>query len=362
MFTRASLLPFPLLLLTLVTANGVEIRTIAGNGKAADVGDGGPATAAGVGQPFGLTIGPDGALYVCEVENHRIRRIDRKTGIISTVAGSGRKGYAGDGGPALEALCNEPYEIRFDRAGNLYSVERLNHVVRRIDARTGVITTIAGTGQSGYGGDGGPATQARFAQPHSIALDDAGNLYIADIGNHRVRQVNLATGIVTTLIGTGERLPTKDGATFATATVNGPRALDFEASSGSLVLALREGNAVYRLDLRQKIVRHLAGTGKTGYSGESGPAATALLSGPKGVAFAPNGDIYVADTESHTIRVIRRSGIIETVAGNGRRGDGPDGAPRDCQLNRPHGVFVDAGSNVYIGDSSNHRVRMLPAK
>ncbi|MEY4939688.1 MAG: Serine/threonine-protein kinase PknD [Verrucomicrobiota bacterium] len=358
---RVALLSFSLLVLP-VLAGGAEIRTIAGNGKAADAGDGGPATAAGVGQPFGLTIGPDGALYVCEVEHHRIRRIDLKSGIISTVVGAGRKGYAGDGGPALLALCNEPYEIRFDRAGNLYSVERLNHVVRRIDARTGIITTIAGTGQSGYGGDGGPATQARFTQPHSIALDDAGKLYIADIANHRVRQVNLATGIVTTLLGNGERLPTKDGSTFAAATVNGPRALDFESSSQSLILALREGNAVYRLDLRKKLVRHLAGTGKSGYSAESVPAATALLSGPKGVAVAPNGDIYIADTESHTIRVIRRSGLIETVAGNGRRGEGPDGPPRDCQLNRPHGVFVDSAGNVYVGDSSNHRVRLLPAQ
>jgi sugar lactone lactonase YvrE len=354
-------LVLPLLLCSLST-NGAEMRTVGGNGKAADVGDGGPATAAGIGQPFGLTIGPDGALYVCEVEHHRIRRIDRKTGAVSTLVGSGRKGYAGDGGPAVLAACNEPYEIRFDRAGNLYSVERLNHVVRRIDARTGIITTIAGTGQPGYGGDGGPATQARFTQPHSIALDDAGNLYIADIANHRVRQVNLATGIVTTLVGNGERQPTKDGAAFAAVTVNGPRALDFEASSGSLILALREGNAVYRLNLRAKTVHHLAGTGKTGYSDESGPAATALLSGPKGVAVAPNGDIYVADTESHTIRVIRRSGMIETVAGNGQRGDGPDGPPRACQLNRPHGVFVDTAGNLYVGDSSNHRVRLLPAQ
>jgi DNA-binding beta-propeller fold protein YncE len=359
----------PVLRVTLVSVclvaavDAADVVTIGGNGKPEYSGDGGAATAAGIGQPFGLVTGPDGALYVCEVQNHTVRRIDLKSSVVTTVVGSGKKGNGGDGGQATQALCNEPYEVRFDAAGHLYEVEMQNHVVRRVDAKSGKITTVAGNGKPGFGGDGGPATQAQLRQPHSIALDDAGHLYIADIGNHRVRRVDLATGVITTFGGTGEKKPTPDGAGLAGTPLNGPRALDFEKSSNSLILALREGNAVYRIDLTKSTLHHLAGTGKSGYAGDGGPARSALLSGPKGVALAPNGDIFLADTESHTVRVIRRkSGIIETIVGDGKKGDGPDGDPHKCRMDRPHGVFVDAAGNLFIGDSNNHRVRTLPAK
>ncbi len=171
------------------------VTTVAGTGQAADNGHSGFARQVNVGQPFGVEIGPDGALYVTEVANHRIRRLDLQSGKISTVAGTGKQGYSGDGGPATAATMNEPYEIRFDQAGNLYVVERLNHTVRLIDAKTGVIRTIAGTGQAGFSGDGGPAVKAQMNQPHSIALDESrGHLYIADIQNHRIRRVDLPTG------------------------------------------------------------------------------------------------------------------------------------------------------------------------
>ncbi len=334
-----------------------EVVTLAGNGTNSRTGDGGPAKDATCGEPFGLVIGPDGALYVCETQAHVIRRIDLRTGIISTVAGSGKKGYSGDNGPALDAELNEPYEIRFDQDGNMFFVEMRNHVVRRVDAQSGIITTIAGTGEGGFSGDGGPATRAKLAQPHSIVLDNDGGLYICDIGNHRIRKVDLKTGQIATFAGTGEKQPTPDGASLDGTPLNGPRALDFDGKS-SLYLALREGNAVYRIDLESKTLHHLAGTGKSGYVA-SGPAKTSPLSGPKGIALGPEGDIYLADTESHTIRVIRRkTGQIETLVGNGMRGDGPDGDPLGCKMNRPHGVFVDKAGNVYIGDSSNNRVRL----
>ncbi len=340
-----------------------EVVTIAGTGKAEYAGDGGPATAAGVGGPFGLVIGPDGALYICETTNHVIRRWDPQTHRLSTVAGSGKKGYAGDGGPATSAKLNEPYEIRFDKAGNLFFVEMQNHLVRRVDAETGVISTVAGTGEQGFSGDGGPATQASLNHPHSIALDDSGNLYICDIGNHRVRRVNLKSGGIETFAGTGQRKPTPDGARLKGTPLNGPRALDYDPQSNQLVLALREGNAVYRIDLKSETLHHIAGTGKQGYAGDGGPAKQAVLSGPKGVALGPGGDLFLADTESHTIRVIRhKSGLIETVVGDGKKGDGPDGDPRRCRLNRPHGIFVDSGGTVYIGDSSNNKVRRFPAR
>ena len=339
-----------------------EVVTIAGTGQDGYMGDGGLAAKARVGGPFGVTIGPDGALYVCEITSHVVRRIDLQSGTISTVAGCGRKGYAGDGGPATEALLNEPYEVRFDREGNMYFVEMRNHVVRRVDARTGTISTIAGTGHEGFSGDAGPAVHARLKAPHSIALDDARNLYICDIGNHRIRRVDLQRGTISTFSGTGERKPTPDGAAVSGAALNGPRTLDFDPHTRNLLLALREGNAVYRIDLATSTLHHLAGTGKQGYAGDGGDAKQALLAGPKGIAVGPGGDVYLADTESHTIRVIRReTGIIETLVGDGHAGDGPDGEAGRCRLDRPHGVYVDSQGNVYIGDSSNHRVRRLAA-
>ncbi len=336
-----------------------EVLTLAGTGVKGSDGDGGPATQAAVGEPYGVEIGPDGALYVCEIASHVIRRIDLDSGVISTVVGSGQKGYSGDGQDARQAQLNEPYEVRFDRQGNMFFVEMKNAVVRRVDAQSGIITTIAGTGEEGFSGDGGPATQAKLKQPHSIALDSDDNLYICDIGNHRIRRVDVGSGIISTFAGTGSREATPDGATIAGTPLNGPRALDFDGKQ-SFILALREGNSLYRMDLKSGTLHHLAGTGKKGYAGDGQDAKQALLSGPKGVAIAPNGDVYFADTESHTVRVVRAgSGIVETAVGDGNRGDGPDGDPLKCRLARPHGVCADQAGNVFIGDSETYRVRVL---
>jgi len=333
-------------------------KTIAGNGKSAHAGDGGPATEASVGGPFGVVVGPDEGIYVCEIATHVIRRIDPKTGIATTVVGTGELGNSGDGGLATEAKTNEPYEIRFDVAGNLYFVDMKAAVVRRVDAKTKIITTVAGSGAAGFAGDGGPATKAKLNQPHSIVLD-ASNLYICDIANHRVRAVDLKTGTIGTYAGTGEKKVTTDGAKLAGTPLNGPRALDFDAES-NLILALREGNAVYRIDRQAGTLHHLAGTGKQGYAGDGRPAGKATLAGPKGVAVGPSGDLYLADTESHTIRVIRaKTGVIETVVGDGKKGDGPDGPALHCRLARPHGVFVDKAGGIYIGDSDNNKVRYV---
>jgi streptogramin lyase len=337
--------------------DGAEIVTIAGTGRESFSGDGGPAKQAAIGQPFGLTIGPDSALYVCSVANHVVRRIDLRSGLISTVAGTGEKGYSGDGGPATKARLNEPYEVRFDADGNMFFVEMQNFIVRRVDARTKTISTVAGTGQRGYSGDGGPAVQAQLSIPHSIALDHAHHLYICDIGNHRIREVDLLRGTMTTFCGTGKRAATPDGAPLAGTPLDGPRTLAFDGHN-SLYLALREGNACYRIDLREGRIHHLAGTGKKGYSGDGQEARAARLNGPKGIAIGPRGEIYLADTENHAIRVIR-DGRIETVIGDGQPGDGPDGDPHRCRLARPHGVFVDSQGTIYVGDSANHRIRML---
>src|SRR5215212_7264620 len=192
------------------------VRTVVGDGAAG-------CSDSQVNDPFGLVIGPDGALYFCEVGNQRIRRLDLQSRTITTVAGSGERGYSGDGGPATDAAMNMPHELCFDPSGNIYVVERDCHAVRKIDRATGLISTVAGTGEAGFGGDGGPATQAQLRQPHSIAFDGNGDLLICDIGNHRVRRLALSTGLIDTYAGTGEREATPDGAPLAGTPLNGPR-------------------------------------------------------------------------------------------------------------------------------------------
>lgn len=314
-----------------------------------------------INNPYGLVIGPGKALYFCEIGNHRISRFDLKTHRRTTVAGTGEKGFAGEGGPATKALVNEPYELRFDRSGNLYFVDMPNAVVQRIDHKTGILTRVAGTGELGFSGDGGPAQKAQLKQPHSIAFTpDRRYLLICDIANNRIRRVELASGLIDTYAGTGERKPATDGAPLAGAPLNGPRAIDFDAQ-GNLYIALREGNAIYRVDAKDQTLHLVAGTGEKGYSGDGGPAKLAKLNGPKGVSVGKDGALYIADTESHTIRRLDpKTGLITTVAGTGTRGDGPgQGDPLKCGLARPHGVYASRDGGIYIGDSETNHIRVV---
>jgi streptogramin lyase len=335
-----------------------RIERFAGTGTAGYSGDGGLAIQAELDNPYGIVRGPEGALYICDMNNHVIRKISRE-GVISTVAGTGKRGYSGDGGAARQAELNEPYEVRFDRHQNLLFVERMNHVLRQVDATNQTITTLAGTGSKGFSGDGGPASRAQFNEPHSLQLDSSGNIYICDIGNHRIRKVDVRTGNISTFAGTGQPGPTPDGASIEGTPLNGPRAIDFDRE-GNLWLALREGNAIYRLDRKTRTIHHIAGTGKQGFTANSGPALQAALSGPKGLSLGPDQDIYLADTESHTIqRIDVARKVIELIAGNGQRGSGPDGDPLTCRLSRPHGIFVDSDGSIFVGDSEAHVVRVI---
>ncbi len=279
--------------------------------------------------------------------------------MITTVVGTGEAGYDGDGGPAIEAKLNKPHEIRFDANEDyLYIADMGNHVIRRVDLSTYKIHTFAGTGKSGFSGDGGPAAQATLSQPHSIQFGPENNLYIADIGNNRLRVVNTDTEIISTLAGTGDKGSTPDGSNFADVPLNGPRSLDFD-KNGALWLVLRNGNQVFRLDLKSGRIYHVAGTGERGVAENGVDARNVALSGPKGIAVSPDSDVYIVDTESHSIRKINTlTGTIELVVGTGEAFDGKDGDPLQCGLARPHGIFIDDNGLVYIGDSENHKIRV----
>lgn len=332
--------------------------TLAGTGRAGYTPDITDARSTPVTNPFGVVIGPDGALYFCEYDTGLVRRMDLRQRTITTIAGTGEKGYSGDGGPATRATLSAPHELRFDREGHLFVVERDSHVIRRIDMRTGTISTVAGNGSAGFSGDGGPAVQAQLRQPHSLAFDADGQLLVCDIGNARVRRIDLARGTITTFAGTGERGPTPDEAPIDGTPLNGPRSMDV-APDGTVYLVLREGNAVFRLDPRSRRLSRLAGTGATGFTGDGGPARAATLNGPKGIAWAPDRSLMIVDTENHAIRRMDlTSGTIETVLGTGQRGEGPDGDARQCRLARPHGVCL-AGRMLIVSDSENHRIRAL---
>lgn len=325
-----------------VLASEPLIESVAGTGAPENNGDSGPAETINIGDPFGVEMGPDGALYVTEVRNHRIRRLDLATRKLTTVAGCGRRGYSGDGGLASDAELNEPYEVRFDSDGNMYFVEMKNHIIRRVDGKTKVISTVAGNGRQGFGGDGGPAIEAQFNQPHSIALDNQGALYVADIGNHRIRRIDLKSGLVESIAGNAQRVLPQDGQAARGNPILGPRALFVHGDT--LWIALREGHSIWRMDLADGILRHVAGSGKAGFSGDGGPASKAQFNGPKGIAVAPNGNVYVVDSENNVIRRIDlKSGLITSVA-------------LSEQLKQPHGICVSLKDTVFIGDTLNHRV------
>jgi streptogramin lyase len=348
----------PVVLAALIPCRAATVSTLIGTGMPGY-------SPTQVNNPYGMTIGPDGALYWCDLDNQRVRRMDLATRRVTDVAGNGQKGYKGDGGPATEASLSAPHELVFDSKGDLYFAERDNNVIRKVDMKTGIISTAAGTGMAGYSGDGGPAVKALLRQPHSVIRDRDGNLLICDLANHRIRKLHLDTGIVETYAGTGEGKPTPEGSALAGTPVNGPRTMVL-TPDGDLYLALREGNAILRLDAKTKTWRHVAGTGESGYSGDGGPALNAKfggtmarLAGPKGMTLGPNNSLIVADTESQAIRKIDlATGIITTILGTGVLGDGPEPDPLQCKLNRPHSVLF-AGGVLYVGDSEAHRILIL---
>ncbi len=336
------------------------ITTAVGTGEPGFAGDGGPAERALLKGPFDVGFDREGNLYFSDTFNHRIRRVDARTGIITTCAGSGEAGYAGDGGPATRARLNEPYGIAIDKAANVYIADRHNHCVRRVDGASGVITTFAGNGSAGFNGDGGPASRAGMVEPNGLALDPAdGRLFIADVADHRVRVVDLASGTISTFAGTGAAEHSGDGGPATAAGIHGARAVKV-AADGTVYILERQGSTLRAVDPRTGMITTIAGTGARGYSGDGGSARDAIFDAPKEFALDPGGDILIVDTENHAIRrIYAASGMVETIAG-GRKGSGGDGGPAQAAgLGRPHGAVVGPDGAIYIGDTENHRIRKL---
>ncbi len=334
------------------------ITTVAGTGAAGYAGDGGPAAQALLNNPFDLAFDVMGDLFFSDTFNHCIRRVDGRTHAIATIAGAGERGFAGDGGEAIYAMLNEPYGVVVDQAGTIYVADRLNRRVRRIEP-PGIITTLAGDGSGKFSGDGGPAAQAGLVEPNGLALDATGeNLFIADVADHRVRVVELATGIITTFAGTGEARHDGDGGPAKRAGIFGARAVAL-APDGALYILERQGSSLRRV--RNGIIETAAGTGARGYAGDGGDARQAVFNAPKELAVDADGNVFIVDTENHAIRCIdAQSWVVTTIAGTGVAGPGGDHGPaRDAGLARPHGATIGPDGAVYIGDSENHRIRRL---
>jgi streptogramin lyase len=344
------------------TANAAWVtQTLVGDGNPGFTGNFGPAKDSQIDNPFGVLRGPDGALWFTEYGGQRVRRL-LKDGSLATVVGDGKRGLLGNGGTALNASLNMPHEIRFDPFGDLYIADMGNHVIRKVEMKTGKIDTLAGTGLPKFGGDGGPAKLAYLKQPHSIQFGRDACMYVCDTGNNLIRRISMGSGIITTFAGTGAQGPTPDGAPIQGTPLSGPRALDVDRE-GNLWLVTREGNQVLKLDMLNERIQVIAGTGEKGYSGDGGPARQATFRGPKGISLDKDGNVWIADTENNAVRRINMAtGTIETIAGTGERGDGPDGDASTCKLSRVHGVFADADGAVYIGDSENHKIRVLKNK
>jgi DNA-binding beta-propeller fold protein YncE len=337
------------------------ITTAVGTGERGYSGDGGPAERALLNGPFDVGFDAEGNLYFSDTFNHCIRRVTARTGVITTCAGYGEAGYSGDGGPAVRARFNEPYGIAIDNAGNIYIADRHNHCVRRVDGVTGIVTTFAGNGSSGFSGDAGAASRAGMVEPNGLALDPAQNrLFIADVADHRVRAVDLASGTIRTFAGTGEPQHSGDGGPAGIAGIHGARAVKV-AADGTVYILERQGSTLRAVDPHTGIITTVAGTGARAYSGDNGPAIAAAFNAPKELAIDRDGNLLIVDTENHAIRQVDiRTETVVALAGSGRQGGDGDGGPAAAAaLDRPHGAAVAADGSIYIGDTNNHRIRKL---
>ena len=338
------------------------ISTVAGNGQWIFHGDGGLATQSTLFLPMGVATNAAGDLYISDSNNQRIRLVNATTGIISTVAGNGVAGFAGDGGPATSAQLNSPADVKLDGAGNLYIVDSGNHAVRMVNAVTGLIWTIAGIGgASGYSGDGGPATLAHLAYPSAVAFDGDHSLYISDTGNNVLRKVDLSTGTISTVAGTGVAGFSGDGGPATSGQLNYPWGITL-GGDGSLYIADLSNNRIRKVS-RAGLISTVVGTGVRGYAGDSGLATQAQLNVPASVVMDVAGNLYVADSGNQLVRkVSATSGIIESIAGINVSGMAVDGvAANTSPLDGPYALFLDGPGNLYVADMFHQLIRIVPS-
>ena len=334
--------------------NGV-ITTVAGKAIAGYAGDGGAATNAELLRPAAVAVDSTGSLFIADTESSRIRRVGAN-GIITTVAGNGTIGYRGDGGAATNAGLEFPQGVAVDASGSLFIADTSDNRVRKVGAN-GIISTVAGNGTNGYSGDGGAATNAELATPLGLAVDASGNLFIADYGNARIRRVG-TNGIISTVAGNGIRASSGDGHAATNAALYDPQGVAVDAS-GNLFIADPNSDRVRKVDTNG-IIAAVAGNGSYGDGGDGGPATSARLSFPNGVAVDASGNLFIADPVNALIRQVGSNGIITTAVGNGRTGYSGDGGPSThAELNGPEAVAVDASGNLFIADAGNARIRKV---
>ena len=390
------------------------IETLAGSGEPDYSGDGGPSVLATLNEPKGTAFDAQGNVLIADSENHVIRRVDRGTGVISTVAGvansarepavvrqdsaaqpsidddpfadtaqaatqkyrqqadlSGtvrylingetvKKRFSGDGGPAIEACLNFPTAVTVDRQGHLYIADTMNHRVRRVEAGTGTITTIAGIGHPRYGGDGGPAAAAALNEPAALAVSDADILYVADQSNNRVRAIDLKTGFIRTVAGTGSAAYNGDGIPATEADLAGPSGLSI-TEDGTLFIADTFNGRIRAIDRISGLIRTVAGDGGAyRYQGDA-EQPSASLSRPSGLAVDRQGNLYITDSDNHLVRRWDcATGLLGRLAGIGTIGYGGDGGPASSAgFNYPFGIAVDGSGHLVIADTFNHRIREI---
>ncbi len=336
--------------------NAQIITTSAGNGHIGFTGDGGPATSAEIEGPQAVATDGSGNVYLGDYSGTRLRKVNT-SGIISTIAGDGVPSFSGDGGPATAAEIQGVYSIRADASGNIYFDDYVNHRIRKINT-SGIITTVAGNGVAGYSGDGCPATAAEFGVHIGIAIDQYGGIYISDLDNSRIRYVD-NSGYISTYAGTGVVGYSGDGGPCGSAEIGWPTYLTVDASS-NIYFTQGVGSVVRKIS-NTRIITTVAGNGTGGFSGDGGPATSAEMYNPQGVAIDSYGNIYVSDDQNQRIRKINKSGIITTFAGNGAFGYNGDGGPAtSAEISQPEELAIDPSSNLYIADFGNERVRKIP--
>ncbi len=329
------------------------ITNIGGNGVTQYIGDGWPATSYSLAAPSGICLDNAHNVFISDYADHRIRKIDTHDTLTTFADTSGMPGYTGDGGLKDSATFRNPSGLCFDASGNLYILEWYNDVVRRIDKTTGIVSTVAGSGAGGYGGDNGPATTANMERPSGICMDPAGNIFIADYGNHRIRRVDAVTNIITTFAGDGTAGSSGDDGLAIAAKLNYPNSVCSD-SAGNIFISDFGNNRIRKVNAVSGIITNIAGTGTAGYTGDGGLPTLAKLRGPNAVHINRLGNLYISDEGNNVIRRIGPSGNINTIAGSGGYGFAGDGGPATAaRFNGPTAVYADDSDYLYIADGGN---------